>query len=145
LHEALTTLSNMLTQQNSKKQGDVGLGSAISYFTSKGLTVCIPLTDSQDYDLVVDLNGLKKIQVKTTTSKPRYDIFVVCLKVCGGNKSRSTIKKFDPSFVDFVFVLTNEGETYLLPSSICGSTAISLGKDKEKYKLIVGSLDFWES
>ncbi len=40
--------------KNSKKQGDIGLGAAIAYFTFKGFTVSIPLTDSQDYDLVVD-------------------------------------------------------------------------------------------
>lgn len=54
---------------NSKQQGDVGLGAAIGWFTSKGYTVCIPLTDSQDYDLVVETKGkLEKVQVKTTSS-----------------------------------------------------------------------------
>lgn len=53
--------------KNTKKQGDYGLGSAISYFTSQGYNISIPLTDSQDYDLVVeDTAGfLKKVQVKT--------------------------------------------------------------------------------
>jgi hypothetical protein len=59
-----------LKQKNSKKQGDVGMGVAIGYFAARGITVCIPLTDSQDYDLVIDLDDvLKKVQVKTTTSK----------------------------------------------------------------------------
>lgn len=47
----------MLEQVNSKKQGDVGLGTDISFFTQRGWTVSIPLTDSQDYDLVVDEGG----------------------------------------------------------------------------------------
>ena len=39
---------------NSKKQGDWGLGRAIAYFTLKEYTVSVPLTESQDYDLIVD-------------------------------------------------------------------------------------------
>jgi hypothetical protein len=45
----------MLTgHKNTKKQGDVGL--AIGWFTSQGHTVCVHLTDSQDYDLVVEID-----------------------------------------------------------------------------------------
>lgn len=43
--------------KNSKKQGDAGLGEAIAYFTRLGYTVQLPLTDSQDYALVVDIDG----------------------------------------------------------------------------------------
>lgn len=125
----------MLNQSNSKKQGDVGLGNAISYFTSKGLTVCVPLTDSQDYDLVVDIDGLQRIQVKTTTQKSRYGIYKVDLRVKGGNKSRNYNKSFDFTQVDFVFILTAEGIRYLIPSHVCGINSISLGQDKEQYKL----------
>ena len=58
----------MLNQKNSRKQGDVGLGRAIAYFTSEGFTVCLPLTDNQDYDLVVEKeNGLKKIEGTLST------------------------------------------------------------------------------
>ena len=52
--------------RNTKKQGDVGLGAAIAFFSNLGYTVATPLTDSQNYDLVVDMDeGLKKVQVKT--------------------------------------------------------------------------------
>ena len=55
---------------NTKKQGDIGLGQAIGYFTSLGFTVSVPLTDSQEYDLIVD-NGfsLNRVQVKRCTYK----------------------------------------------------------------------------
>lgn len=44
-----------------KGQGNVGIAAAILYFTKQGCTVSVPLNDSQDYDLVVDLNNeLKK-------------------------------------------------------------------------------------
>jgi hypothetical protein len=46
---------------NSKKQGYLGLGVAIGWFCQNGYVVNIPLTDSQEYDLVVDNGqGLKK-------------------------------------------------------------------------------------
>lgn len=76
----------MLTgHKNTKKQGDVGLGLAIGWFTSQGHTVCVPLTDSQDYDLVVDIDGkLQKVQVKTTTYKAPSGAYSVGLSVKGG-------------------------------------------------------------
>lgn len=41
---------------NSKKQGDIGMYYAMAYYAKLGWTVSVPVTDSQDYDLVVD-NG----------------------------------------------------------------------------------------
>ena len=42
----------MLKWINSKRQGNIGIGAAIAWFTVHGYTVSIPLTDSQDYDLI---------------------------------------------------------------------------------------------
>ena len=58
---------------NSKKQGDIGMCYAIAYFSKLGYTISIPITDSQDYDLIID-NGIEllKVQVKTTKFK-RYN------------------------------------------------------------------------
>lgn len=121
---------------NTKKQGDWGLGQAIAYFTSIGWTVCIPLTDSQDYDIVVD-NGaqLLRVQIKTTTYKSKYGIYRALLSVQGGNRSYNTIKKFDNTKVDFVFVVTGDNELYLLPSDILGANCVMLGKKYQKYRI----------
>lgn len=43
---------------NSKKQGDIGMCYAMAYYAKLGWTVSVPVTDSQDYDLVVD-NGTR--------------------------------------------------------------------------------------
>lgn len=119
---------------NTKKQGDWGLGQAIAYFTELGWTVLLPLTDSQDYDLVVD-NGvnLLKIQVKTTTFKERNN-YLVSLTVKGGNRSYNTIKKFDKSLVDYVFIVTKDMERYLIPSEVLAGS-VTLGEKYQKYKL----------
>ena len=55
---------------NVNQQGNVGLGAAIGYYTSKMYVVSIPLNDNQGYDLIVDKNGiLRRIQVKTSKLK----------------------------------------------------------------------------
>ncbi len=129
-----------LKQKNSKKQGDVGLGIAIGYFSSHGITVCIPLTDSQDYDLVIDKDdALKKVQVKTTTMKSRNGAgYYAELRTCGGNKSWSGIvKKFDPNKVDYLFVLTESGDQYLIPSYLVkGQSGITVGGQLYKEFLV---------
>jgi len=122
---------------NTKKQGDIGLAVAIASLCKKNYTVCIPLTDSQDYDLVVEIdNKLSKVQVKTTGVKSKYGIFKVTLKVCGGNKSRSNVKNLNRSLIDYLFILTSDGDEYLIPSeNIGGTSGINLGDKYKKYIL----------
>lgn len=128
----------MLKQKNSKKQGDVGLGVAIGWFTVKGWTVCVPLTDSQDYDLLVD-DGEKinRIFVRTTRVKSRNKSGGYCLelRVKGGNLSgKGKVKYFSPELVDYVFALTDSGDKYFIPSSsITAKSGIVLGKEYQEY------------
>ena len=90
-------------QKNSRKQGDVGLGIAIGWFAKSGWTICIPLTDNQDFDLAVEKeDGLKKVQVKTTYRESKYGVYQASLKTCVGNKSGYIIKNFDPTNVDYL-------------------------------------------
>lgn len=119
---------------NPKKQGEIGLALAIAYFTKVGYIVSIPLCDNQDYDLIVDNGTLSKVQVKTTKYKSKYNNYIVALRTCGGNSSRTTRKMFDNSLTDLVFIVTNSGEQYLIPSKhICSVNSISLSSDKTKY------------
>ncbi len=125
--------------QNKKKQGDAGMGVAICWFSLRGWTVAIPLTDSQPYDLVVEApggEGLKKVQVKTTTMLNKYGRYEVSLRTCGGNRSGyGNSKNFDPSEVDLVFVITQVGDQYLIPSVECGgSTLLTLGEKYLKFR-----------
>lgn len=125
-----------LTQQNSKKQGDVGLGAAIAWFTSQGACVCIPLTDSQRYDLVVETSdGLKRVQVKTCTLRAPSGVYRVELRTKGGNRSRETVKLFSADDADLLFILTDEG-CYLIPSDLVDQqNTINLGDKYEAYLL----------
>ena len=56
---------------NSLKQGNAGLGQAIAYFTKNGYGVALPLTDSEDWDLIASKDGmLQKVQVKSSGQEP---------------------------------------------------------------------------
>jgi hypothetical protein len=123
-------------QKNTRKQGDVGLGAAIAYFTSIGVTVCLPLTDNQNYDLVIEDNGLKRVQVKTTYHKAPSGNYRVALRTCGGNQSRSSVKFFDCNSVELLFVLADNGARYLIPTSSFGNlNTLTLCKKYEQYLL----------
>ncbi len=123
--------------KNTKKQGDAGLGVAISYFARRGDCINIPLTDSQEYDLIVDCGGtLRRIQVKTTNYKNSTGTYTVELRTTGGNKSRNSAKLFDEQAVDFLFVLAGDGGQYLIPSSsIKTKQSLSLGDKYGSFKV----------
>ena len=125
-------------RKNSGSQSNVGVGSAISFCTSKGWNVAIPLSDVQEYDLIFDIDGkLAKDQVKTTFHKTKCGFYRAALKTCGGNKSGNIIKKFDSTKVDYLFILTNCGDKYFIPcDNFIPKTAITLGKQYKKYLVL---------
>ena len=116
-------------------QGSVGLGAAIGYFCTKGITVSIPLIDNQDYDLIIDEdNQLKKVQVKTTGRKAPSGNYEVQIKAVRSNKNLNKIKRFDSTLVDYLFVLCSDGTKYLFPSSvITAGGALTLTKKCVQY------------
>lgn len=103
---------------NSKKQGDIGLAHAIAYFTQNYKVVSLPLSDNQDYDLIVEDYDSKlfRVQVKTCSSTNKWGIYMVTLKTCGGNSKKNHIHKTADIIVyDLLFVLAGNGETYCIP------------------------------
>lgn len=125
---------------NSKKQGDIGMCYAIAYYSKMGYTISIPITDSQDYDLIVETSDkeIKKVQVKTTYCKTKYGIYTVSLRTTGGNKSGNTSKKMNKDYIDWLFILTDSGDTYNIPtSSINGTGSINLGDNYQEYKVFL--------
>ena len=100
-------------------QGNIGLGKAIEYFTSHGITVSLPLNDTQKYDLVVDMYGsMSRIQVKTSRyKKPSRGLFEVDMKHSGGFNRSRPIGRFDNTTCDYLFVYTAYDRIYLIPAS----------------------------
>ena len=110
-------------------QGNVGLGSAIAWFTANNYAVSIPLNDSQHYDLIVEFEGvLKTVQVKTTNYYTKAGSYKVELRA-GSTKGRR--KNFSTTKVDYLFVLTANGNRYLIPSEqVATDRSINVGKAK---------------
>jgi hypothetical protein len=106
-----------------KEKGNSALGIAIAYFSTKGYTVSIPLNDTQDYDLVVEKNNkFYSIQVKSTGCKAKYGVYQVALKSCGGTNGK-TYKTIIDTEVDFVFIVTEDKNIYLIPKDIIKNRA----------------------
>lgn len=122
---------------NSKQQGNVGIGLAIAYFTKIGMTVSIPLNDSQDYDLVVEDNKeLLRVQVKTTKFKKSQKSYTVCLKSSGGTCGK-VYKTVAQSNCDVLFVICEDGSMYSFPKSFIKDTkdSLTLGDKVENFKV----------
>ncbi len=123
---------------NPRKQGDAGMGIAIGWFACAGYTVCLPLTDSQPYDLIVDdgEHGLQRVSVKSTTQKAPSGSYAVGLRTQGGNKSQFNIRHFDSAQVELLFVACDDGSRYLIPSCrIMARSGLNLGRAYDCFKV----------
>lgn len=112
---------------NSKKQGDIGMCYAMAYYSKLGWTISIPITDSQDYDLIVD-NGTRlfKVQVKTTKS----------ISPSGNRSGTGKCKDFSENSSDLLFALTDSGECYSIPrSEISAVSSVVLGDRYLPYRV----------
>ena len=118
------------------QQGTVGLGLAIAHFISTGNTISLPLNDNQDYDLIVDIDGvLKKIQVKTTRVIQNNN-YVVQLKKVRPNNSSNVIHNFDKLSSDILFVLTEDGTKFSIPcDAIDVKTQLTLDERYDIWKV----------
>jgi hypothetical protein len=125
--------------RNSKKQGDAGMGHAIATFTMMGYMVSIPLTDSQDYDLIVEVDGkLYKVQVRTTRFKSPSGSYTANLKMTGGNSKVNYIhKKGNELVYDYLYILADNGDSWFIPKSAIKNlvSGITLGIKYDEYKI----------
>lgn len=115
-------------------QGNVGLGRAIAYYTANCIPVMLPLNDTQKYDLVIDDEGLKRVQIKTTRGTNQNGVFLVQLKHSGGSDNKKVITNFDNTASDILFVVTIEGTMYEIPTSeIQVKTQLTLTKEWDRF------------
>ena len=122
--------------KTNKEKGNTGLGIAIAYYSMNGYTVSFPLNDTQDYDLIVDKNNiLKKVQVKATSCKTRYNKYQVALKSCGGTKGE-TYKTIIDTNIDEVFIVTGNMDIFILPiEEIKNRSTINFCRKHEKFRI----------
>ena len=119
---------------NSSRRGNIGMGYAIAKLTELGYNISIPITDSQDYDLIADLAGvLLKVQVKTTSYKDKKsEYYMVALRT----KTYNKLKSFTDSDCDLLFVLTESGQMYLIPKNeIKVRNGLTLTTEFDKYSV----------
>lgn len=121
----------MLNHELTSKQGNVGLGLAISWFCIQGWGVSIPLNDIHPYDLIVDDGQLRKVQVRTTRHK-RGGSFKVNLR----NSHQNRIVPFNQEKVDFLFIVT-ETAKYYIPAEVIGKRKyqLALNRKMDKFKI----------
>lgn len=119
-----------------KEKGNAGLGIAIAYFSCNGYTVSIPLNDTQDYDIVIDKDGiLQKVQVKSTGCKRKNGNYQVALKSCGGTNGK-TYKTIIETSIDIVFIVTEEMEMYAIPkSAINNKSTLNICEKYSQYQV----------
>ena len=124
--------------KTNKEKGNTGLGIAIADYSTSGYIVSIPLNDTQDYDLIVDKNNiLKKVQVKATSCKTRYNKYQVALKSCGGTKGK-TYKTIINTNIDEVFIVTDSMDIFIIPiEKIKNKSTLNLCDKYEKYRIVI--------
>lgn len=121
--------------ETNKDKGRAGLAAAIGYFGMNGYTVSIPLNDTQEYDLLVD-NGdnILKISVKATSQRSQYGVSIVNLRNMGGTNGTVYGREKDKNN-DYVFVINEIEEKWLLPKAVLTNNSINLGEKYNQYKL----------
>jgi hypothetical protein len=126
----------MLKFDTNKDKGRTSLGISIAYFSANGYTVSIPLNDTQDYDLVIEKDGiLKTVQVKSTACKSKYGKYQVALKSCGGTKGK-TYKTLIDTKVDLLCVITDNITIYVIPvKNINNRSTLNLCEKYNKYRV----------
>lgn len=119
-----------------RQKGNCGLGMAIAYFSTNDYTVSIPLNDTQDYDLIVEKNGiLQRVQVKSTGCIGKCGNYQVALKSCGGTKGK-TYKTVIETNVELLFILAENKNMYLIPrETIENYSTLSLCEKYERFRV----------
>lgn len=100
-----------------KQKGNAGLAVAIGYYGSHGYSVSIPLNDTQDYDLIIDKDGvLTKVNCKATSSQvsSNRDAFGIDLRHTGGTNGGVYGHTLEED-LDAIFCLDGYGRMFHIP------------------------------
>lgn len=125
----------MLFETN-KEKGNAGLAMAIAYFGTHGYNVCLPLNDTQDFDLIVEKDGImQRVQCKATSQRTPYNVTTVDLRSTGGTKG-SVYKTLIETNIELLFVINESKEIWLIPkSSITNIKSLNLGDKYQEFKI----------
>jgi hypothetical protein len=116
---------------------DAATSLAASWFSLCGLSVALP-AEPTVYDLLVVVQeGIKRVQVKTTTyySKDGWTVGVGRRPYSVGNRER--LIPYDPESIDWFFIVDGDLTIYLIPSRVIAGRVAILLHTYTKY--VVGS------
>lgn len=116
---------------------DAALAVATAWFMVRGCTVSLPIEQAV-YDLLVhSVDGIRQVQVKTTTTKGRERGQVTVSRRPYSVGNLAPRMPYDPKAIDYFFVVDGDYDLYLIPSRvIAGLVAIQLRTYK---RYIVGN------
>ncbi len=115
--------------RNTQHKGDTATAQCIATFTKKGFDVLIPLTESASYDIALDTGeGIVRVQVKYSSNKE------VDLRNIHSNAKGYVVKKAKKNSYDWLYVLHESGEEYLVKECLDGRRSITFFN--QTYKLI---------
>jgi hypothetical protein len=116
-----------------REQGDIGEVSAMEWLAAQGAHVFVPVGHSPDVDLIAAFgNEVLRVEVKTSCHRRGHGVWGVLISTRGGNQSwNGTVKYFDPSRCDYLFVHVGDGRRWFIPTQAleCRS-GLSLGGRK---------------
>jgi hypothetical protein len=110
---------------------------AASWFSLRGCAAAIPVEPTV-YDLLVSTpDGIKRVQVKTTTynGTTGWQVAVGRRPYSIGNKERQI--PYDPELIDWFFIVDGDLTMYLIPSAVIAGRVQILLRTYSEY--IVGS------
>lgn len=109
----------------------------MEWLASQGATVWVPFNHSPHVDLMAEWDDrLIKVQVKTSTFrgpvKSGEERWRISIATNGGNRSWTGLtKKFDPTRVDYLFVLVGDGRRWFIPAPFVeAARSVALGGTK---------------
>ncbi|MDR0342919.1 MAG: hypothetical protein LBI49_07305 [Nocardiopsaceae bacterium] len=121
-----------------KNLRDAGTSLAATWFLFRGYNVAYPIEPTA-YDLLVAMeDGIKRVQVKTTTfcGKDGWRIQVGHRPYSPGNRTPRI--PYDPTVIDLFFIVDGDLTMYLIPISVIGGRVIILLRTYTNY--IVGNV-----
>jgi hypothetical protein len=117
---------------------EAGASIAAAWFTLCGCGVLFPI-EPASYDLVVSMpEGLKRIQVKTTTHLSKDGWMVVVGRRPYSIGNTAPLVSYDPDIIDYFFIIDGDLNIYLIPSRLIAGRVGILLRTYTDY--IVGSV-----
>lgn len=91
---------------------------ATAWFALRGYSTAVPL-EPQVYDLLVHFpDGIRKVQVKSTTSRTHNGRWQVQVGHRPYSPDSAGRAPYHPDTLDFFFIVTGDGRLYLIPSRL---------------------------